>query len=181
MTEITPLKRRPLDLALLGFFWFNLLFISTVFDPEQLTVADGRNMTAYPFWPPAAVVDAAHWWGRNFDPLLLARPVWWKATIWLDVVGFGPFYAFAIYAFTRGREWIRVPAIIWASVMMTNVTIILAEEIWGPHATPQLWAVLLANASWLVFPVLVIARVSRRGALFSAVPATGSAPETRAA
>ena len=35
--------------------------------------------------------------------------------------GFGPFYAVATYAFVHGRELIRLPTMIWASVMMTNV------------------------------------------------------------
>ncbi len=99
--------------------------------------------------------------------LLLARPIWWRATIWIDLLCFGPFYAAAIYAFTRGREWIRVPALLWAAVMMTNVTIILSEEAFGPFASPALAAVVAANASWLVFPILVIARVARRQRLFA--------------
>ena len=45
--------------------------------------------------------------------------------------------------------------------MMTNVTIILAEELWGTHATPERGMVLLANAPWLLVPVLVIARMAR--------------------
>lgn len=90
-----------------------------------------------------------------------ARPVWWRATIWIDAVFFGPFYAFAIYAFIRGRNWIRVPAIIYASVMLTNVIIILSEEIWGPNATPRLANVIGANAAWIIAPALVIWRMRK--------------------
>ena len=80
-------------------------------------------------------------------------------TIWIDQLFFGPFYAFALYAFIKGKDWIRLPAIIWASVMMTNVTIILGEEIGGSHPTPALGTVLFANASWLLFPIYTIARM----------------------
>jgi hypothetical protein len=55
-----------------------------------------------------------------------------------------------------------MPSVIWASVMMTNVTIILSEEIAGPHKTPQLPMVLFANAAWLVFPILVLFRMWNR-------------------
>ena len=89
----------------------------------------------YPLWPPAFFVDIIHWYGRNFDPVLIARPVWWRMTIWIDSLFFGPFYVFAIYAWTKGKNWIRIPSVIWASVMMTNVTIILGEEFMGPHLT----------------------------------------------
>mgnify|MGYP001243125559 CR=1 FL=1 len=147
-----------LDLAFIGFFLVNLLFITYIVDFEQLVVADPAQFT-YPLWPPAAMIDLVHWYGRNFDPLLIARPPFWMATPWLDSLLFGPYYVAALYAFWKGRNWIRMPSVIWASVMLTNVTIILSEEIAGPHATPQLPMVLFANAAWLLFPVLVLVRM----------------------
>lgn len=69
-----------------------------------------------------------HGWERSFDPLLLARPAWYRATIWLDVLAFDPFHAAAIYAFARGREWIRLPSVISASMHFTKVFIILFDE-----------------------------------------------------
>jgi hypothetical protein len=107
------------------------------------------------------MVDVIHWYGRTFDPVLIARPAWWKATIWIDSVFFGPYYAIATYAFWKGKDWIRFGSIMWASVMLTNVTIILFEEVGGQHATPELGRVLLANLCWLLFPVLVLFRMWR--------------------
>jgi len=160
MQDGLPLRKRPLDLLLVIYFIFNLLAISYVFDIEQIVIPDVSHFT-YPAWPPRFIVDLGHWWGQSFDPLLNARPVWWRATIWIDAIFFGPFYAFAIYAFWRGRNWIRVPAIVYASVMLTNVTIIFSEEIWGPHATPHLLSVAGANASWVVAPLLIIWRMRK--------------------
>src|SRR5215204_6380680 len=128
-----PLSRRKLDVVFLIFFAINFGFITYIVDLEQLVIDDPARFT-YPLWPPAPFVDLVHWWGRTFDPVLLARPPWWRATIWIDSLLFGPYYAFAIYAFVKGKEWIRVPTIIWGSVMMTNVTIILFEEMVGPYA-----------------------------------------------
>ena len=39
---------------------------------EPLVIADPNHFT-YPLWPPAAMVDLVHWWGRTFDPALMAR------------------------------------------------------------------------------------------------------------
>ncbi len=156
-----PLRRRRPDLLFVAFFLFNLLFITYLVDIEQIIIPDPSHFQ-YPLWPPAPLVDLFHWYGRTYDPLLMARPPWWKATIWIDELFFGPFYAVATYAYIKGKDWIRTPSVIWASVMMTNVTIILSEEIWGPHASPQLGVVILANLAWVVFPIAVIARVSRR-------------------
>jgi hypothetical protein len=159
MNQLIPLSKRPLDLLYVSFFLINLLFITYIVDIEQLIIADASRFH-YPLWPPEPLVDLVHWWGRTFDPLLLARPPWWRATIWIDSLFFGPFYAFAIYAFVKGKAWIRVPTIIWGSVMMTNVTIILFEEMVGPHATPRPITVLLVNAPWFLFPVALIARMA---------------------
>jgi hypothetical protein len=155
-----PLSRRKLDLVILVFFWFNLLFVTYMIDLEQLVIADPYDFE-YPLWPPGWMVDLVHWWGANFDPPLMARPAWWLATIWIDALFFGPFYLFGIYAFTRGRDWIRFPAIVYASVMLTNVTVILGEEFFGAHATEHPWLVLAVNAPWLVVPVLILCRMAR--------------------
>ena len=160
MRESIPLSQRRIDWFILSFFFVNIIFVTYMIDLEQLVISDTSNFE-YPFWPPRFMIDLTHWWGNNFDPVLIARPQWWKMTIWIDVLFFGPFYAVAIYAYIRGKEWIRIPSIIYASVILTNVTIILGEEIAGAHATPQLGAVLLANASWVIFPLLIIYRMWR--------------------
>ncbi len=161
MQKPIPLGERPLDLAFIIFFAINIGFITYMVDIEQLTIADPNHFT-YPLWPPRPIVDMIHWWGRRFDPALMAREPWWRATIWLDVLGFGPFYAFAIYAFVKGRSFIRVPAFVWSGVMFANVTIILFEELVGAHKTPRPGVVVAANLSWIVMPWLVVARLALR-------------------
>lgn len=158
MRTPVPLSARKLDWIIIGFFLINLTFITYVVDLEQLVIDDPGNFE-YPLWPIPPLVDLVHWWARNFDPLQWARPPWWRATIWIDVLFFGPFYAFALYAFIKGRDWIRKPAFLWSAVMMTNVTIIMFEEYAGPHATPAPLIVTAANLPWFLFPVLVIARM----------------------
>lgn len=161
MPEALPLSRRRVDWVFIAFFAINLGFITYIVDVEQLVIADPLHFT-YPLWPPARLVDLVHWWGRNFDPALMAREPWWRATIWIDALFFGPFYACALYAYAKGRSWIRLPSIIWASVMMTNVIVILFEELLGAHATPHPGIVVAANLPWLLIPPFVIARVARK-------------------
>ncbi len=155
------LRDRPVDLVFIAFFVLNFAFITYFFDIEQITVRDAAHMSAYPAWPPHQIVDLVHWYGNRWDPLLMARPAFFRMTIWIDVVAFGPFYAFAIYALIRGREWIRVPALVWSGVMMTNVAIILFEERTGQFATTHFGMVLGANLPWFLLPVAVIARFWR--------------------
>src|SRR5262252_6512962 len=131
-----PLRRRPVDWILLAFFAVNLFFITYFVDIEQLTIANPVHFS-YPAWPPHAIVNMVHSYGQKYDPLLMARPAFWRMTIWIDVLWNGPFYVAAIYAISRGREWIRVPALIWSGSMSAVVLIILAEEYNGIHATPH--------------------------------------------
>ena len=75
-----PPSRRPLDVARVVFFVVNLCLTTYV----GLAIADPSRFTPPP-WPPERLLALVHWWERTFDPLLLARPAWYRATIWLDV------------------------------------------------------------------------------------------------
>ena len=158
--QAVPLAERKLDIVFIGFFLVNLCFITYVVDFEQLVVADPAQFT-YPLWPPAAMIDLVHWYGRNFDPLLIARPPFWMATIWIDALLFGPYYVAALYAFWKGRDWIRLPSIIYATMLFTNVVIILFEETAGQFASPKLAVVVALNLPWLLMPIAIIVRMWR--------------------
>jgi hypothetical protein len=153
-----PFRQRRLDWLLIAFFLINFFFITYVVDLEQLVIPDPGHYQQ-PGWPLPVMVNVIHWYGSTYDPLLMARPQWWKNTIWLDVLFYGPFYVVAIYAFLRGREWIRIPAIFYSGMMFADVFIILGEEIAGPHATPHLATVMALNLPWLLLPILLTARL----------------------
>jgi hypothetical protein len=168
--ERVPLRQRRPDLVLVGFFLVNLCFITYFVDIEQLAVADPAHFT-YPVWPPHWTVDLVHWYGNHYDPLVMARPPWFRMTIWIDVVYFGPFYLAAIVSFLRGWNGIRVPALVWSGMLLSNVVIILGEEWGGPHATGHFWLVLILNAPWLLLPLGVIWRMRRDHPFTRPVPA----------
>jgi len=174
MSGILPLSKRRADWPILLFFAINLLFITYMVDLEQLVIPDPNHFT-YPVWPPAFMIDAVHNYGRTYDPVLIARPVWWKATIWIDVLFFGPFYVVALYAFARGKEWIRTPSLVYSGMMLSNVIIILIEELTGEYPTPQPLIVFLLNLPWLLLPLYIIFRMG-----FRSHPFRGYVPESAA-
>jgi hypothetical protein len=151
------------------FFAINASFITYVVDLEQIVIADPGNFR-YPVWPPPPLVDLIHWYGSHYDPLLMARPPFWQMTIWIDVLFFGPFYLFALYAFIRGRDWIRVPALVWSGMLMANVLIILMEERYGGTPPPNFLLVLALNLGWLLMPLAMIARMWRDRPFTELVP-----------
>lgn len=112
-----------------------------------------------PLWPPEVCVLAIHWWGRTADKLVMARPVWFKIAIWIEVVVQAPFYLLAIYAFVRQRSWIRVPAIIYSTVLLTIMPIVLAEQWFGQHATHKPLVVTFVYAIYVIMPCIVLVRV----------------------
>jgi emopamil binding protein len=180
-----PLRRRRVDWILLAFFAVNLFFITYFVDIEQLTIANPYHFS-YPLWPPKYFVDTVHNYGSHYDPLLMARPAFWKMTIWIDVIWNGPFYVAAIYAITRAREWIRVPALVWCGSMAAVVLIILSEEYSGVHKTPHFGFVLALNLPWLLLPLGTLIRMARahpftEPAPAEPVPPPGPAPLTQAA
>ena len=164
-----PLRARRTDLLFVAFFLLNASFITYVVDIEQLVIANPARF-GYPWWPPAPLVDLVHWYGEHYDPLLIARPPFWRMTIWIDVLFFGPYYLAATYAFLRGRDWIRVPALVWSGTMAANVLIILMEERYGQWAAPHFGLVLALNAPWLLMPAATIWRM-RREEPFTRAPA----------
>jgi hypothetical protein len=176
-----PLRRRRLDWILLAFFALNLCFITYFIDIEQLTIANPLHFS-YPLWPPRFFVNMVHSYGAKYDPLLMARPAFWRMGIWIDVLWNGPFYVFAIYAIVGGREWIRVPALVWCGSMSAVVLMILAEEFNGVHRAPHFWFVLALNLPWLLLPAVTLLRLARTHPFTEPARATaGQAPPAVAA
>lgn len=169
-----PLRQRRFDWVLLAFFTVNLCFITYFVDIEQLTVANASHFH-YPAWPPPVIVNLVHSYGRRFDPLLMARPAFWRMTIWIDVVWNGPFYLAALYAIAKGREWIRVPALVWSGSMSAVVLVILAEEHSGVYRSPHFGVVLLLNLPWLALPAATIIRMARAHPFSEPAPLSGAA------
>jgi len=159
------LTRRIMDIIILVFFFINIIFICYLFDIEQLVVSGEQHTTGwatiiYPGWPPKFIVDLNHFVGQ-FDHGLLYRDPWWRATIWIDVLLFGPFYMVAIFAFIRGKNWIRIPSIMWATMMLTNVSIIFIVEFTDPkYAGGKPLPIIAANLLWILIPILMIVRMA---------------------
>ena len=110
--ELAPLSAG--DAAFMGWFVVGI-GITFLVDMEQVLVSSPRlygvEAQSTPRWPPAPCVRAIHWWGHTADSLVLARPVWFQVAIWIEVLVQAPFYALALFAFSRRAQWIRLPAI----------------------------------------------------------------------
>lgn len=70
-----------------------------------------------------------------------------------------PFYLLAIYAFLRRRNWIRLPAMGYCTVLLTIMPIVLGEQYFGEHATDKPLLVTAVYSAYVVMPLLLLARV----------------------
>lgn len=170
-----PLSERRLDLLILLFYGASLLLVSAMLHFEQLVIATAEpfraGLGAYPSWPPEPVVRAIHDYAFAHDPLLAARPPWWRAFAFWDCAVFAPFYLVAIYAWATGKEWIRPASIAHASVMLVMATTILAEQSGGLYPTPSPEIVLPLYGTFVFFPLVILMRLSTSPFPFSRPPA----------
>jgi NAD(P)-dependent dehydrogenase (short-subunit alcohol dehydrogenase family) len=125
-----PLSKRPMDIILIIFFAINLFFITYIVDLEQLVISNADHFQ-YPFWPPSKMVDLVHWYGRNFDPVLMARPAWWRATIWI--------YAFAVNMIEQKRG---------AIVLMSSIAGFQGSGYLSAYAASKAFGRILAESLW---------------------------------
>ena len=68
----------------------------------------------------------------GIDPVLIVNPRFVQLTVgFVSAMLFGTFYLVLIYAFVRGREWIRLPAVFYAGMVVMGTGVYLGVGILG--------------------------------------------------
>ena len=88
----------------------------------------------------------------------LGRPPWFKAIVWVEVLGQLPFFAVALYAWLYRREWVRVPAIVYGAHVATTLVPILGHFMGAAIPTAKLQLLLAFYAPYLLVPLWLVAR-----------------------
>lgn len=97
----------------------------------------------------------------QFDPLFGAMPFYVWALMLISLVFFGPLDLLVVYAFLRGRAWIRTPALVGCGMQVACMLCYFIFEARGPYP-PGSWPVVLAaNGPYLLVPLLLVARLWR--------------------
>lgn len=150
-----PLRNRPFDALLVA--WFGV-FAFTSLVMEQY-IAFGVDL--------ARATDPLgrvwYWYAASFDPVFLETPLWLRIMCTIDGYVFGPFYIVLIYAFVRGRDWIRVPALIYGAAIVYSTAVYFGWELLDPanRAEANLLAVFLVNIPYTIVPLLLMWRVRK--------------------
>lgn len=72
------------------------------------------------------------------DSLIYAAPRFVQVSVGTSAVLFGVFYLVLIYAFARGREWIRLPAVFYAGMVVMGTGVYIAVGLLGDAPLFQL-------------------------------------------
>jgi hypothetical protein len=142
-SELSQRKRDYFFVCCFAFFAFSSFF-SDAFHGLGLIHGDG-------FW-----AGANRWYAEVAqDQFFLADHPWVRYATAVSGLVFGPFYLVMVYAFVRGANWIRTPALIYVGAMVHGTV----EFMWWEYSVgppPGNFLVFWAfNAPYVIVPVLL--------------------------
>jgi hypothetical protein len=119
-----PLRERPRDWFFIVMF---AIFASISFLFETANMVGRPN--PHSANPMARLVYNQF---AGIDPLWIANPRFVQVSVgFVSALIFGVFYLVLIYAFVRGHEWIRLPAIFYAGMIVMSTGLYLAVGVLG--------------------------------------------------
>eukprot|EP00762_Andalucia_godoyi_P002939 ANDGO_04078.mRNA.1 hypothetical protein EMIHUDRAFT_217878 len=124
--------------------------------PGEITAASISGIA----WPPKIAAEGILFWCQLADPLLCKNPMWLRCAAAYSPILYGPFYLFAIYAFARRRNWIRVPALLWSAHLLNTLTLLTAEALYGEHPSPNMGIFAAAYGSYVLVPLYILIRMA---------------------
>jgi hypothetical protein len=155
---MTPIHRRPLDLALVCFFSISVLYGFLFSLPEGL----GVPVNADSPWPPLRVL---HGWAVAEEPAHLDPPPNLLAACLFDGLFQSPVLLFVIAGLVRLRGWLKPLGLVYAGAATTNMFFYFMQTFLGPHPPPNVTYYLAFNLPWLVAPIVLGVRVAVRADL----------------
>jgi len=109
-------------------------------------------------WPPQFMFPAYFWWCRAADPILHLNPMWIKYLSWLSPFVFCPFYIVAIYGVYNRKDWIRMPIVVYASILFVDLSAFFVEAIYGEIPSPSMALFTLGYGYYQIFPLILLKR-----------------------
>jgi len=149
---MTPIYRRPIDLALVCFFSISVLYGFLFSLPEGL----GAPVAADSPWPP---LRALHGWAVAEEPAHLDPPPNLIAACLFDGLFQAPVLLFVIAGLIRLRAWLRPLGLVYAGAATTNMFFYFTQTFLGPHPPPHVAYYLAFNLPWLIAPIALGVRL----------------------
>ena len=94
-------------------------------------------------------------------------PAWFQGLVYIECFLQLPFFFFAAYAFVKGKNWIRIPALIYGIEVVTSMVCILGELLAGPSVADDKRQILtLIYLPYLLLPLALSAKMALSPAPF---------------
>ncbi len=151
------LWQRPLDLlVVVGFTQFSVIAI--LVDAVQAGAGWGPITSSY---GPSLLADAFAEWVKSCDPLLGANPLWYWFLAVLSPLLYTPLYVVGILAFLERRmsNAVRNLILMWGALISATTILIILEEFYGSHPSPNRLQMLGGYVPYVIFPLFVVWRV----------------------
>jgi hypothetical protein len=128
--DILPLSERKYD------WFFIIIFAVFVFTSLAADLVNGVSAPRpdHPYFWARAVYDL---YALGNDPLLIANPKFLQAMTFISAFIFAPFYIVLIYAFIKGKNWIRPFALVYVGMILESMIVLLTVEFTGDAALFQ--------------------------------------------
>jgi hypothetical protein len=144
------------------------IFFAVVFTAFTITsvISDLLPTVGVDFSRPSGnfLANSNYWYAHDADPLFMNPPVWMRIVTGLSAFVYMPFYIVLVYALIRGRDWIQLPAVIYATMISTITGIIVfGVEFFGePEFQTQNPVKFLAfNLPYVLIPLLLLVRMRK--------------------
>jgi len=108
--------------------------------------------------------NSNYWYAHDADPLFMHPPVWMRIVTGLSAFVYMPFYIVLVAALARGRNWIQLPSVIYATTiaMLTGVVVFGVEFFGEPQFQTQNPLKFLAfNLPYVLIPILLLIRMRK--------------------
>jgi len=150
-----PLSERRIDL------FFALVFCAFA---TTSAISDSLVALGVPMSPdsPYALARANYWYAADTDPLLLHPPLWLRVATFLSAFVYGPFYLLLAWALVKGKNWIQLPAVVYATMIVSITGLVMfPEEFYGEPAlrVTNLTKFLAFNVPYVAVPLLLLLRM----------------------
>src|SRR5262245_23115762 len=102
-----PLRERKIDI----FFTVVFLTFAVASGPSDVLPTVGIEMSAE---SPNPLARSIYSYAVDADPLFLHPPIWMRIALGLSAFVYSPFYLLLAFALVKGKNWIQLPAVIYA-------------------------------------------------------------------
>jgi hypothetical protein len=144
------------------------IFFAVIFSAFTITsiISDLLPTVGVDFSHPSSnfFVNSNYWYAHDADPLFMNPPDWMRIVTGLSAFVYMPFYIVLVFCLVKGKNWIQLPAVIYATMISTITGIIVfGVEFWGDAdmRTGNPAKFLAFNLPYVLIPILLLIRMRK--------------------